>query len=146
VTLTIRQAQPDDRERWGELFRAYGVFYETEFSDAVLDGVWAWIVDTDHVLNALVAEVNGSVIGLGHYRSMPDTFSAGTEWYLDDLFVDPSARGTGAATALIERLKEIAATTNGTLRWITAADNATAQRVYDKVATKATWVTYEVRP
>jgi GNAT superfamily N-acetyltransferase len=146
VTLTIRQAQPDDRERWGELFRAYGVFYETEFSDAVLGGVWAWIVDADHVLDALVAEDNGAVIGFAHYRSMPDTFSAGTEWYLDDLFVDPESRGSGAATALIEQLKTIAATTNGTLRWITAADNATAQRVYDKVATKATWVTYEVRP
>jgi GNAT superfamily N-acetyltransferase len=146
VTLTIRQAQPGDRERWGELFRAYGVFYETTFSDAVLDGVWAWIVDADHVLDALVAEIDGTVIGFAHYRSMPDTFSAGTEWYLDDLFVDPESRGSGAATALIEQLKTIAATTNGTLRWITAADNATAQRVYDKVATKATWVTYEVRP
>jgi GNAT superfamily N-acetyltransferase len=145
VTL-IRPAEATDRERWGELFRAYGVFYESDFSDAVLDGVWAWLMDTEHVLNALVAEHDGTVVGIAHYRPVPDTFSAGTEWYLDDLFVAPQARGSGAATALIERLKEIAATTNGTLRWITAADNATAQRVYDKVATKATWVTYEVRP
>jgi GNAT superfamily N-acetyltransferase len=135
-----------DRERWGDLFRAYGVFYETDFSDSVLDGVWAWLMDNDHVLNALVAEHDGTIVGIANYRAVPDTFSAGTEWYLDDLFVDPMARGNGAATALIERLKEIAATTNGTLRWITAADNATAQRVYDRVATKATWVTYEVRP
>jgi GNAT superfamily N-acetyltransferase len=142
----IRPVTAADRERWGDLFRAYGVFYETDFSDAVLDGVWAWLMDTEHVLNALVAEHDGAVVGIAHYRPVPDTFSAGTEWYLDDLFVAPEARGSGAATALIERLKEIAATTSGTLRWITAADNATAQRVYDRVATRATWVTYEVRP
>jgi uncharacterized pyridoxal phosphate-containing UPF0001 family protein len=31
----------------------------------------------------------------------------------------------------------------GTVRWITAADNERAQRVYDRLATRATWVTYE---
>jgi len=31
----------------------------------------------------------------------------------------------------------------GTLRWITASDNLTAQALYDQVATRATWVTYE---
>ena len=31
----------------------------------------------------------------------------------------------------------------GTLRWITAASNTTAQRLYDDVATRTTWVTYE---
>jgi GNAT superfamily N-acetyltransferase len=143
---SVRPVVAADRERWADLFRAYGVFYETDFSGAVLDGVWAWLMDPSHVLNALVAEHDGTIVGIAHYRAVPDTFSAGTEWYLDDLFVDPASRGNGAATALIERLKEIAATTNGTLRWITAADNATAQRVYDRVATKATWVTYEVRP
>ncbi len=146
MSVDVRPAVAADRERWGELFRAYGVFYESDFSDAVLDGVWAWILDPNHVLNALVAELDGTVVGIANYRSVPDTFSAGTEWYLDDLFVNPDARGAGAATALIERLTQIAAQTNGTLRWITAADNLTAQRVYDRVATKATWVTYEVRP
>ncbi len=29
------------------------------------------------------------------------------------------------------------------LRWITAEDNADAQRLYDRVARRTTWVTYE---
>jgi hypothetical protein len=32
------------------------------------------------------------------------------------------------------------------VRWITAADNATAQRLYDRVATKTAWVTYDLVP
>ena len=32
------------------------------------------------------------------------------------------------------------------VRWITATDNDTAQRVYDKVAEKTEWVTYDLVP
>jgi hypothetical protein len=31
------------------------------------------------------------------------------------------------------------------LRWITADTNETAQALYDKVATRTRWVTYEMR-
>lgn len=143
--MIVRPVEPADHDAWRSLFTAYGLFYETTFDAPTLDGVWAWLMDSRHVLQALVAELDGVVVGIAQYRPVPDTFSAGTEWFLDDLFVAPEARGTGAATALLERLKEIAATTHGTLRWITAADNLTAQSVYDKVATRTSWVTYEVR-
>ena len=32
----------------------------------------------------------------------------------------------------------------GGLSWITAADNADAQRLYDELATRTSWVTYEM--
>jgi ribosomal protein S18 acetylase RimI-like enzyme len=58
--------------------------------------------------------------------------------------VEPGHRGSGAGTDLIDAVAERAASAGGgTLRWITAADNATAQSVYDRVASKTTWVTYE---
>jgi hypothetical protein len=38
-----------------------------------------------------------------------------------------------------------AAGCGGSLRWITAADNERAQRAYERVATRTSWVTYEVR-
>lgn len=143
----IRALEPRDEQRWRELFRAYGVFYESDFSDTVLDRVWA-ILQADATLHALVAERDGDVVGIAHYRYHPDTFTGGWDWFLDDLFVDPDARGEGHATALIEAIAELARAKGepGTLRWITAADNLRAQRVYDRVATKATWVTYELRP
>ena len=145
--LTIRAAWPDDEAEWRELFRAYGVFYETEFTDNVLEAVWWQLLEDGSGIDALVAELDGSVVGFAHYRSHPDTFTGGRDWYLDDLFVDPEVRGAGVATALIEHLIGLARASEpaGTLRWITADDNARAQRAYDRIAKKTSWVTYEVR-
>jgi GNAT superfamily N-acetyltransferase len=142
----VRPIEARDADAWRRLFRDYGVFYETSFDDAQLDHVWALLTTDGSGVDALVAEVDGAVVGIAHYRSHPDTFSTGHDWYLDDLFTDPAARGKGVASALIERLKDLARTTGpGTLRWITAEDNATAQRVYDRLAKRTTWVTYEIR-
>ena len=147
MAATVRPLAEGDAARWRELFRAYGVFYETEFSNELLERVWALMIEPGTGIDALVAEHEGQVVGIAHYRSHPDTFSAGRDWYLDDLFVDPDARGRGVASALIEHLHEHAerVAPGGTVRWITAADNARAQRVYDRVATRTTWVTYELR-
>lgn len=146
MTVVVRPVEERDAAAWRRLFRDYGVFYATEFDDAQLDHVWGLLLDPAGRVDALVAELDGAVVGIAHYRAHPDTFSTGTDWYLDDLFTDPDARGAGVGTALIDRLTELArAAGPGTLRWITAADNERAQRVYDRVATRTTWVTYEVR-
>ena len=138
----IRAIAPTDRDAWAPLFVAYGAFYETDFSDEVVESTWSRLVTEGSGIDALVAEVDGAVVGFAHYRSHPDTFSTGRDWFLDDLYTAPEARGRGVATALIDHLKQLA---DGTLRWITAESNTTAQSVYDKLATRTTWVTYEVR-
>ena len=145
MTLTVRPIETQDRESWARLFTEYGVFYETIFDATIIEGVWQWLMDAAHPSNALVAFSHEAVIGFALFREQPDTFTAGPSWYLDDLYVEPSARGTGAGTALIAALKEHAiAHGGGTIRWITAADNVTAQSVYDRVASKKTWITYEL--
>lgn len=146
MTVLVRPVEGRDEAAWRRLFRDYGTFYRSTFDDAQLDHVWRLLRDPSGGVDALVAEVDGIVVGIAHYRSHPDTFSTGTDWYLDDLYTAEEARGAGVGTALIARLTELARETGpGTLRWITAEDNARAQRVYDTVATRTTWVTYEVR-
>jgi GNAT superfamily N-acetyltransferase len=142
----IRSIEARDHDAWAPLFAAYGEFYETTFSAEVIESTWRRLLDPAEGVNGLVAEVDGKVVGFAHYRSHPDTFSLGRDWFLDDLYVSEEARGSGAATALIEQLKQFASETGpGSLRWITAESNERAQRVYDRVATRTTWVTYEVR-
>ena len=147
MSAAIRPVEPRDAEAWRGLFTAYGEFYGTTFTDDVLERVWTQLVGHASGIDALVAEREGRVVGLAHYRSHPDTFSGHRDWYLDDLFVDPEVRGGGIATALIERIAELARATapGGVLRWITAQDNERAQRLYDRIAARTSWITYEVR-
>jgi GNAT superfamily N-acetyltransferase len=145
MTVQVRPIAPGDRAVWGTLFQAYGVFYETGFDETVQRRVWEWLMDDTHEVSALVAVSEGEVIGFAHYHRLADTFTGEASWNLDDLYVSPDVRKTGAATALIHAVAEEARSNGGgTLRWITAKENTTARGVYDKVATLADWVTYEL--
>lgn len=145
MTGTVRPIASQDESAWRELFLAYGVFYETTFTEPQISAVWGWLMDPDHPTKAWVAEIDGTVVGFGHMRTHWDTFSGGRAWFLDDLFTSPAARGYGVGTAIINALRAHAdANGGGTISWITAEDNITAQSVYNKLATRKTWVTYEM--
>lgn len=143
--MTVRDIRESDHDDWRRLFTAFGVFFDTDFDDTVLDGVWSWLLDSEHEVSALVAvDPDDAVIGFAHYRRLADTFTAGPGWFLDDLFVDPEQRGSGAGEELMDAVTAKASEAGGgTLRWIASADNTGAQRLYDRVATRASWVTFE---
>ena len=63
---------------------------------------------TPPAAEALIAERDGQPIGMALFFH---NFSTWTGWrglYLEDLYVTPEARGTGAGTALLKRLAAIA--------------------------------------
>ena len=147
-TLVIRAAEPVDRPGWRELFRQYGEFYRTPVDDDVLDRVWNWLLDAGHPLNAILAVApDGTLVGLAHYRAFPETLLGRDAGFLDDLFVPPAQRGKGVGRSLINGVTKIA-TARGWpfVRWITAEDNASARRLYDDVAARTPWVTYDLTP
>ena len=146
-TLTVRPLAPADEARWRELFRGYRDFYRLPEDETVVSTVWGWLTDPDHECSAFVAEDAGRLVGLAHYRafSRPSTGTVGI--WLDDLFTDPEVRGRGAGRALIDRLRRGAgADGRSVVRWITAEDNHQAQALYDQVATRTSWVTYDAAP
>jgi GNAT superfamily N-acetyltransferase len=65
---------------------------------------------------------------------------------MEDLFVDPEARRSGAGQALIEACAERARSHGApAMLWETALDNKRAQSVYERVgATGETWLEYEL--
>lgn len=145
MTVTVRPIEARDESVWRDLFLAYGVFYETEFTEPQMSIVWGWLMEADHPTKAWVAEVAGSVVGFGHMRTHWDTFTGGPAWFLDDLYTVSAARGHGVGTAIITALRAHAdAHGGGNISWITAENNVTAQSVYDKLAKRQTWVTYEM--
>jgi GNAT superfamily N-acetyltransferase len=135
MSTTVRAVTKEDKARWLELFKAYIVFYESSLSDEQFELTWSRI-HSDFNMYGLVAEQDGKIIGIAHYIFRPSTWAVKDFCYLEDLFVDPAVRGTGAGRALIEHLTEIArAAGSERLYWTTAPDNVTARRLYDKVAT-----------
>lgn len=143
----VRRPRESDRERWGALYRGYADFYGTEQSEAARDLVWSWIKDPAHEVNCLLAERDGLVSGIAHYRPFARPLAAATGCYLDDLFVDPERRGSGAVDALLGELRRIAADNGwGVVRWITADDNHRARSKYDQYATRTMWITYDMTP
>jgi GNAT superfamily N-acetyltransferase len=65
---------------------------------------------------------------------------------LDDLFVDPAARGTGLAERLIDACADWGRAHDAVaLDWQTALDNERAQAVYERIGAKPSrWLDYEL--
>ncbi len=145
TTVVVRPVEPADQPAWAKLFAAYRDFYELDEDPEVVDRVWAWIRDEGHEVNALVAEIDDDVVGFAHHRRYARPAEGGSGLFLDDLFTAPSARGRGVGRALIGRLAEMAREQGcAKVRWVTAADNHHAQRLYDDLAERTDWVTYDL--
>ncbi|MDH6679326.1 GNAT superfamily N-acetyltransferase [Rhodococcus sp. LBL1] len=147
TTTTIRMLAPADEGRWRVLFREYREFYKLPESEEIVSRAWGWFMDPRHECKALVAEVDGEILGFAHHRRFSSPYTGTTGLFLDDLFTDPAARGRGVGRALIGRLTEMAAAEGrAVVQWVTAEDNHQAQALYNTLATRTNWVTYEAEP
>ena len=141
---TIRPIQSADEPRWRDLFRGYREFYGLPSSDGAVNRVWTWLNDPDHETHGLVAVLDAKVHGIAHYRKFARPSTGTTGLWLDDLFTDPGARGQGLGRALIDRLTEHARENDlSVVRWITADDNSRARALYDNLARRTNWITYD---
>lgn len=142
---TITPITDDDRPAWNALWQAYLTFYESEVPAAVTESTFARLVADEHLHGALARDADGRPIGLVHWLTHPGTWTSTTYCYLEDLFVDPEARGSGTGTALIEHVRDWARLFGSSkVYWLTRNDNATARSLYDKVATSTGFVHYEI--
>lgn len=146
-TIPVRAVHPSDYAEWIDLYHGYRDFYGKPHNQEAVDTVWAWLNDPGHETRGLVAELNGTLVGLANFRAFARPLAASTGLFLDDLFTAPHSRGLGVGTSLLHALAEVASQEGATVvRWITAADNATARSVYDRESQQTSWVTYDLLP
>ncbi|MCU1528706.1 MAG: acetyltransferase [Frondihabitans sp.] len=146
--IAVRDVEAADAAAWAELYTGYRDFYELPRDADAVARIWSWVLGRQHSLRGLVVVgESGELVALANLRLFARPSSGTLGLYLDDLFTAPAARGSGAGRALLGRAAEIAAEEGATVvRWITAASNATARRLYDAHATATPWVTYDMRP
>lgn len=128
------------------LLRGYCEFYEVAPSDETLLAVCrALIADPEREGVQLIARGDdGRALGFATIYWSWQTLDAGRIGVMNDLFVDPAARGSGLADELIAACAERARAHGAkTLNWETALDNARAQAVYERSgATSSRWLSY----
>jgi len=128
------------------LIRAYCDFYDVTPTDAALLEVSrALIADPDREgVQRLARSNGGEAVGFATVYWSWDTLIAARTGIMHDLFVLPSARGTGIADRLIGAcVNECRRHGAAKLGWQTAHNNTRAQAVYDRVgATREEWVDY----
>ena len=144
--IVIRPLQASDEADWHRLWAGYLEFYRQALSVETTEATWRALIDQSRPeMIGRVAVVDGRVVGMLNAVLHPNTWSIAPVCYLEDLYVDAEHRGRGVGRALIEALASEGRRAGWRrIYWRTADDNFTAQRLYDALARRSRWVTYEL--
>jgi ribosomal protein S18 acetylase RimI-like enzyme len=147
--MEISVAGEGDLDELLPLMRAYCDFYEVAPSDEDLLALSrALIADPEREGVQLVARgEDGAAVGFATVFWSWTTTRGGRLAVMNDLYVAPEARGSGAADTLIEACAERGREHGAvSLEWSTALDNHRAQKVYDRVGGEASrWLDYSLQ-
>lgn len=148
TTLTIRPATIDDVDQILQFVIDLAIYEKEE--DAV-------VATSNHFKNALfcdnpqahclMAERNGKPIGFALYFFSFSTWLGQHGIYLEDLYVSPEARGSGAGKALLKELAKIAVSKNlGRVEWSVLDWNEPSIKFYQAMGAEAKdgWTVYRL--
>ena len=142
--VSVRNAKPEDRSRWDELWQGYLVFYEHALPSDVTEATWTRLLSDDPSTTCLIAaDANDQPVGFAHIVLHPSTWATEPYWYLEDLFVDPNVRASGIGRALIDEIYR-RADENGWpyVYWKTQETNYRARHLYDRMAEREAFLIY----
>jgi len=144
-TVEIRAAARGDEPEWRRLWAGYLAFYEMSVPAHVTDATWTRIIDPASGVVGRVAARDTRLAGFSISVIHPCTWSDKPTCYLEDLYVDASARGSGIGRALIDDLLALAKTHGWSrLYWHTHASNAAARGLYDTYTPADDFVRYRL--
>ena len=134
--MLVRPARPDDRGAIVTLIRALAEFEKLPPPGA--DAEQRLLADafeaTPPRVELWVAEDGGAAVAYAATFMTDSTFRCRTTLFLEDLFVHPSARRRGVASAILARLRaEAEARGCGRFEWMVLDWNVDAQALYQKI-------------
>lgn len=145
MELQLKPASQDMEADWRRLWGLYLEFYKTSKPEEVYAASWARILDDNAPMYSVLAYAKGQAVGMTNFLYHTSFWEQEDRCYLNDLYVDPDARGLGAGEALIKATQEHAnARGVNIVYWTTANDNTVARGLYDKVATLTPFIKYQM--
>ena len=130
--VLVRAPQARDEVGWRKLWAGYLDFYGATISSQATQYTWQRILDARGSMFGRFAVMDDSVVGFAICVVHEGTWNVKPTRYLEDLFVDPHARGGGVGRALLDDVVALGAQRNwSSVYWHTDADNGRARRLYD---------------
>lgn len=109
MTITIRAAVPGDIATIHAFILALADYEKlTHAVKADCASLGRYLFGPRPMAEVLIADRDGAAIGFALFFHNFSTFEGRPGLYLEDLFVSPDARGSGAGKALLRRLAQIA--------------------------------------
>ena len=146
--IEIRQATAEDSALILRFITELAIYEEAE------DEVIATASDIKHSLfscdsttKALICNINNKPVGFAVFFFNYSTWLGKHGLYLEDLYVSPEHRGTGAGKALLKHLAEIALSKDcGRFEWSVLDWNEPAIQFYQSLGAKPQdeWVAYRL--
>jgi len=142
--LHVRPLNPHDHLQWRSLWSGYLRFYRQRLPDEITDATFERLLDLTRQPHGLVAQRGAGLVGFVHYLFHPSSWSLTQVCYLEDLFVDPAARGGGVGRALIQAVYAAADQAKASaVYWMTQEFNADGRALYDTLAHRTSFIRYE---
>lgn len=132
MTVKIRFAIPADADQILRFIRGLAAYQHAEGAvRASAAEMRAQMASAAPPFECLIAEAGATPVGFALFYRGYSTWLGQSLLFLEDLFIEPAARGTGAGIALIKRIARIAAD-RGYLRveWRVLDSNTLARRFY----------------
>jgi GNAT superfamily N-acetyltransferase len=138
MTATIRPARPGDEPDILRLIRALADYErEPDAVEATAEGLAAHLFADVPRVFAHVAEREGHIVGMALWFLNFSTWTGKHGIYLEDLVVDPSARGGGVARGLVRALAaEARARDCARIEWAVLDWNEQAKDFYRRLGAR----------
>jgi GNAT superfamily N-acetyltransferase len=134
-SFTLRAASPADAPAIVGLIRELADFEKLSHLVVITpEALHQHLFGARPVVEAVVAEVAGRVVGFALFFTNFSTFLGKPGLYLEDLYVQPAHRGSGLGKALLKHLGALAVKRDyGRFEWCVLDWNVNAIRFYEKM-------------
>ena len=148
MTITIRPATPDDVGTIMGFVRELATFEKAPEQVTATEATMHTALFGAHpAAEAIIAELDGERVGMAVFYHNFSTWTGVRGIWLDDLYITPAARGSGAGRALLGHLAGIAIDRGcARFEWWVLDWNERAIKFYRKVGAEAMdeWTTQRV--